>query len=331
MNVPRFIEQRSPDWVYFQQLIARANGKAERLGPEGVRELGSRYRGLVADLARFRQHAPADPTVAQLEGLAVQGRQLVYGGRRRGMAPGRFFTTTYWELIAARPVPLVTAAVLLLLPAALAFAWALSDVDAASGLVPGQFQGAIDPGPQGTDQGMSPEQQTQFSSELITNNIQVTFLAFGAGLLWALGTVLVLVFNGMILGAVAGVLIEQGDGRFFVELVAAHGVLELSAIVVGAAAGLRMGWALIAPGRDTRRDALVAEARRAVLVVLGTMPWLVVAGIIEAFVSRSGRDAVPMAIVGLAVGGIYWGLVVVRGGLRRSAGAYTRARDLASR
>jgi uncharacterized membrane protein SpoIIM required for sporulation len=95
--------------------------------------------------------------------------------------------------------------------------------------------------------------------------------------------------------------------------VAAHGVLELSAIVVGAAAGLRMGWALVDPGFQTRRDAVQQAAQAAIRMVVGTVPWVVLAGIIEAFVSRRGLPALPMATIGLIVGGVFWALVVVRG------------------
>jgi uncharacterized membrane protein SpoIIM required for sporulation len=148
---------------------------------------------------------------------------------------------------------------------------------------------------------------------VLTNNIQVTFLAWGAGLALGIGTAAVLLFNGLILGAVGGLTVGAGNGAFFVELVAAHGVLELSCIVVAGAAGLRLGWAIVEPGRLRRVDALVAEGRRSVELVLGTAPWLVVAGIIEGFVSRQGRAAVPMAVVGAFVGALYWGLVLWRG------------------
>ena len=90
-------------------------------------------------------------------------------------------------------------------------------------------------------------------------------------------------------------------------------MLELSAIVVGAAAGLRMGWALVDPGLRSRSDALRDAAQGAIRMVVGTVPWFIVAGIIEAFVSRRGLPALPMAIVGIAVGATYWSLVAFQG------------------
>jgi uncharacterized membrane protein SpoIIM required for sporulation len=90
-------------------------------------------------------------------------------------------------------------------------------------------------------------------------------------------------------------------------------VLELSGIVVAGAAGLRMGWALIDPGNRTRGEALRSEARAAVEIVLGTAPWLVVAGLVEGFLTPAGAGLDAVLAVGLSLGAVYWGLVLWRG------------------
>jgi uncharacterized membrane protein SpoIIM required for sporulation len=90
-------------------------------------------------------------------------------------------------------------------------------------------------------------------------------------------------------------------------------VLELSCIVVAGAAGLRMGWALIDPGRISRSTALVAEARQAAELAIGTAPWLVLAGLVEGFVTPSGLGVPGALVVGFSLGVLYWALVMVRG------------------
>ena len=94
-----------------------------------------------------------------------------------------------------------------------------------------------------------------------------------------------------------------------VELIVPHGVLELSCIVVAGAAGLRMGWALVDPGRRPRGQALVTEARAAIELVLGTALWLVVAGLVEGFVTPLGIGVGPALAVGFGLGAVYWALV----------------------
>ena len=124
----------------------------------------------------------------------------------------------------------------------------------------------------GTDLGLNTDEQAAFSSEIFTNNIRVTIVAFAGGIAAGIGTAVLLVYQGVLFGAITGLSIWAGNGRSFFELVTAHGVLELSCVVVASVAGLRMGWALVSPGHRRRGVALAAEARVAVEIVLGTAP-----------------------------------------------------------
>jgi uncharacterized membrane protein SpoIIM required for sporulation len=139
-------------------------------------------------------------------------------------------------------------------------------------------------------------------------------LSRSPGITAGIFTALALLYNGLILGVIGGLMVNAGNGTGFVDLVTAHGVLELSCILVAAAAGLRVGWAIVDPGHLTRRQSLQREARRAVLIAVGTAPWLVIAGIVEgnrANLAESGLGAVIAVGVGLGV--LYWGLVFWRG------------------
>jgi uncharacterized membrane protein SpoIIM required for sporulation len=313
MNLPRFKEQRRADWERLSELIQLAHGRADRLSGAQLRELGARYRSVIADLARVRQQDRLDPLVERLEGLGVQGHHLVYSGERRRRSLRRFLTDGYWETVAARPAALVAAVAALVVPAVLAAIWAQVDPAVAVGVVPEDFASVLDPSAAGTDLGLSVGDQAAFSAYLLIHNVQVSLVAFALGILFCVGTVWVLAQNGLILGAIGGLLAGSGNSSFFVELVAAHGVLELSGVVVAGAAGFRMGWALVSPGRRERREALVQETRQAALMVLGTIPVFAIAASIEGFVSRSGFGQIPMLALGLVTGGAYWVLVVTRG------------------
>jgi uncharacterized membrane protein SpoIIM required for sporulation len=131
------------------------------------------------------------------------------------------------------------------------------------------------------------------------------------------------------LGAVAGLSIAGHTGDSFVQLVAPHGVLELSCIAVAAAAGLRIGAAIVDPGSRRRQVAVMAEGRRAIELVLGTAPWLIVAGLVEGFVTPR-EIGVPAALaVGFGLGAVYWGLVLWRGGPEPAPQAETAGRAAA--
>jgi uncharacterized membrane protein SpoIIM required for sporulation len=210
-----------------------------------------------------------------------------------------------------RPWLLLTAVVLMMGPWVLAGVWAVRDPGAAQGLVPSQFQNVVSRDK--ANFGLTADEKAAASSSIFTNNIRVTFLAFAAGIAAAIGAAVVLVYQGVTLGTVFGLTIQAGNGRALFEFTFPHGVLELSCIVVAGAAGMRMGWALVAPGRRRRRDALVTEARAAVEMVLGTAVCLVISGIVEGSLSTSGLGLGPAIGVGGVLGGTFWALVLWRG------------------
>lgn len=326
MKDAAFLAERTPDWEELDGLLRRAKGRPERLGPEGVLRVGELYRSAAADLAVARRALPHDPARRRLEDLVARGRQAVYADERRRARPLAFLARGFWRAVSERPGTLALATALFALPALLAGVWALSDPDAALTLVPGDFRQAVEPV---GDTGMSRAETAVFSSQVLTNNIQVALMAFALGITAGLGTAVILAYNGVILGVIAGGAIEAGNGTAFLEFVFAHGVLELSLICVAGAAGLRLGWALVSPGRRTRAAALVTEGRRAIAIAAGTVPWFVLAGLIEGFVTRSGFGLAGGLVVGVVAGGAFWALVALRGWPERSAaaapGAGTRA------
>ncbi|MDQ1372850.1 MAG: hypothetical protein QOJ09_188, partial [Actinomycetota bacterium] len=229
-----------------------------------------------------------------------------------------FASRGYWRRVRERPVLLAVALALLLLPTVACAIWALRDPGAAAGLVPGQFRAVTERRPGGS-LGLSGGTSTALSAQIFTNNIRVAFFAFAGGVTVGIVTVLLVAYNGVLLGTVLGLAVGSGNGHRFVELVVAHGVLELSCIAVAGMAGLRMAWAIIDPGRRTRGAALRDEARAAVDIAFGTAAWLVVAGLVEGFVTPAGLGLAANAVIGVTLGAVYWALVTVRGGPDPSA------------
>jgi uncharacterized membrane protein SpoIIM required for sporulation len=258
----------------------------------------------------------------RLEELVLRGRQAVYSASVEKMSVRRFVTTTFWQRIAERPVFPLIAFILLFGAAGLALLWGATDPGAAAGMVPEGFIDGAAP-PEGS-QGLSIDESAAFSSQLFTNNIRVTFLAFAGGMLFCVGGAFLLVSNGILLGAVFGVAASYGNLGQICQLVVAHGVLELSCIVVAGGAGMRLGWALVSPGHLTRAQSLAHEARPAFEVILGCMPCLVIAGFVEAYVSPAGWGALGVCLVGFGLGGAFWGMVLTRGRSAAKAAKSTR-------
>jgi uncharacterized membrane protein SpoIIM required for sporulation len=318
MTVRGFTDERKARWDELRALLEQAERRRGAASGDALRRLGSLYRSTAADLALARRLYPGDPVVAHLDSLVRHGRTAVYSASSRRTSLVRFFVTDYWRLVAAKPLALVVSAACLFGPMALAAAWALSDPAASAGIVPPGYRSVTEPR-SSTDIGLSLDTAAAISAEIFTNNIRVTLLAFAAGVLLGVGTALLLAFNGVLIGALAGLSYGAGNGRPFAELVLAHGVLELSCIVVAGAAGLRLGWAIVEPGTLTRRASLTREARTAIQIALGTAPWLVLAGLVEGFVTGSGISFVGVLVVGFSLGALYWALVLWRGRPARCA------------
>jgi uncharacterized membrane protein SpoIIM required for sporulation len=159
-----------------------------------------------------------------------------------------------------------------------------------------------------------PEEQRNIAASFImTNNIQVAFLAFALGITFTLGTVYILLFNGALIGAVGGLCHVHGLALPLWSFVSPHGYIELTVIFIAGGAGLKMGYALIAPKLFTRKHALTGAAKDAVKLIGGCVPLLVLAGTIEGFVSPSGLPPLVKIVLGVVSGLLLYSyLILVR-------------------
>jgi len=311
VNLEEFTRQGRDRWRELERALARAGAKPERLGPEGVVALGRLYRSSVADLALARRRFPGDPIVARLEDLVARGRSAVYDSEPRRARLWSFLAQGYWRRVREAPWALAVSFGLLGAAILVGWVWAQQDPGAAIGVVPGSFRSSGPPGQHTLN--LSVDQSAAISAGIFTNNIQVTFLAFAGGVAAGLLTAGLLLYNGLLLGVLGSLTGQVGEGRLFLDLVVPHGVLELSCIGVAAAAGMRLGAALVAPGLVPRGVALRRAAVPAVEVVLGTIPWLVVAGLVEGFVTPTRLPLGAAIALGVGLAAVYWTLVAWRG------------------
>lgn len=141
----------------------------------------------------------------------------------------------------------------------------------------------------------------------IQNNISIDFKMYGSGIFAGIGTVLVLLYNGVFIGAAAGHLTGIGFGETFWQFVVGHGSFELTAAVIAGMAGLRLGLGVIAPAPYTRKDALVVAGKESIELLLGAGLMTFIAAFIEAFWSSSSSISYEVKYV---VAMILWGLVI---------------------
>lgn len=302
MNPDSFARARGPEWAQL-----RAGLGERRPDSATVRELAVRYRAAAADLAYARRSFPEAPFVSDLEDLVGRARLRVYRWsrpRRALAAIGGFFARDYWRAVRHRPVFLAVAAVLFFGSFVGAGLWAQYEPAKARGLAPDGVEEVVER--PSADFGLSLDGKAAVSATIYTNNIRIALMEWFGGLTAGVLTALLLVYQGLALGATFGLTIKAGNGDVLWGFVLPHGFLELSCLVVIGAAGLRWGWSLVDPGFRTRAEAFTEEGRRAVVVALGTGLALFLCGIVEGVVSTSGLAPGTGLLVGLTIGGLYW-------------------------
>jgi len=311
-----YLAANRPTWDRLGHLADRARRPGGRLQPHEVDELVSLYQRTSAQLSFARQHF-ADPSLtAELNTLVARANAVIY---RRTSSPAaglrRFFAVTFPAAVWHIRWFVAVAAVALLAPAAVIGPWLGTNDEALTFAAPEAQRAAYVN--KDFENYYSSTPAGEFATEVLVNNIQVSFFAFAAGALLGLGSVLVLGYNGANLGVAWALFIDAGQQPKFWGLILPHGLLELSAVILAGAAGMTLGWAVVSPGDQSRAAAFTDAARRSVMVVLGLMVAFVTAGIIEGFVTPSGLPTAVRVGMGLAVEAAFVTYIVAFG--RRAA------------
>jgi uncharacterized membrane protein SpoIIM required for sporulation len=299
MDLDRYIAQNQPAWLRLEHLADRARRGAKRLTAAELDELIELYQRTSAHLAHVRTRYDDPELNARLSYVLGTARGSIYRRRTKPAAAiTGFFTRTFPAAVWVCRRQIAVAAFLLLAPALAIGLWLGTGDSARDALVDEQTQELLAEGDFADY--YSSDAAAAFQASITTNNIQVSVLAFASGILLGVPTAFLLVLNGSNLGVSGAVMHAYGHGTEFWGLIVPHGLLELTAIAVAAGAGLRLGWAVIAPGDRLRRVALAEEGLRAIVIVCGTVLCFVVAGFVEAWVTPS--DLPTWARVAIGVG-----------------------------
>jgi uncharacterized membrane protein SpoIIM required for sporulation len=324
MKQEQFVARHQREWQLFEHwLETRGNARhalAERnTGEIGDEDVPARYRRLCQQLALARKRGYSPVVTARLQALMQRGHNLLY----RTPAPRwqraveflladfprlvRSEAACMWAALALFAVPLVTMFVLLQVYPELIHGL-MSPAEIA------QHERNFDPASADSKLGRDSGSDWHMFGVYIMNNISIGLRTFASGLVFCVGTIYVLIANGVGIGATFGHLQQIGSADPLWRFVAGHAPFELTAIVLAGGAGLRLGFNLIAPGRRSRIDALVVAGVKGARLCLGIAFMLLVAAFIEAF--WSSTQSIPASIK-YAVSGVLWTLVFLwlwRGG-----------------
>jgi uncharacterized membrane protein SpoIIM required for sporulation len=325
MKQDAFLARYEPEWRELESWLELrgAPGRRARKPPEQAPvddlDFPARYRRVCQQLALAQRRGYSARVLERLEALAQRGHDVLYRPPTpRWQRLLSFFAADYPRLVRAHARYMWLSAVLLFGP----FATMLVLVQFHPEIVHSvfdtmqirEFERMYDPASPSHHLGRESGTNLQMFGYYILNNISIGFRTFASGLLFGVGAIVVLVMNGIIFGTVAGHLTAIGYGDPFWRFVAGHSGFELSAIVLAGGAGLRLGWALLAPGRLSRPRALLEAGRDGTRIVFGVFVLLVIAAFTEAFWSSIGwmPSTVKYGVAAIVwIGVWYW---IWRGG-----------------
>jgi uncharacterized membrane protein SpoIIM required for sporulation len=304
-------------WRQIQGILDRL-GKGERDSEGCFPQL---YRELCQDLAIARDRHFDALLVERLNRLAVQGHQQLYLTPPASLARiVRFFRVVLPRSFRAELVTLGLAAGLffgaaislaLLLQRDPSLVYAVFAPDRVS-----ELERMYDPVSPTFLRPITGESRLAMFGYYVMNNLNVCLRTFAGGMLCGIGSLAILLYNGVVFGAVAGHVLRLGFGDTFWRFLSGHAAPELLAMLLSGVAGLRLGWALVAAGRYTRGIALRQAARRALPLVYGSVALLVAAAGIEAFWSPYPLPAAAKYAVGLALAALLAGYLSLSGARR---------------
>jgi uncharacterized membrane protein SpoIIM required for sporulation len=317
VTLDAFIATRRARWAQLEAVLQRSHrGRLRDTPAAELERFGALNREAASDLAIARRDFPDDDVVTYLNDLCARAHPMMYRSpplRPRDLV--RWFAVGIPRAFRARR-RYVLLSVGLLLAGAVA-GWLAVDLrpDLRASLVPASGFDQLARG-----QVNALPNAPLLSTVLITNNVRVAALCFIGGALAGLPTAFFLAANGWLLGTLAAAVHQGGYDLAFWSLIVPHGVLELSIIVIAGAAGLYIGDAILRPGLLRRGEAFTRAALGSLGLVAGMASLLIIAGILEAYVSPSALPAWAKLLVGGVVGtALYsWLLLTGRGHRERT-------------
>lgn len=320
MDYAQFVRLRRPIWESFERRLAATGASWKGLSHSELEEMALRYRQVLHDHALAASRYPGTAAARQLRGLAIEGNRRLQSGRSEGVRGLAYFFQRAFPAAFRRQLDLLGIAVaLFFLAIGVGLALAVLQPAIALSLLGDKAVAGLEQGHLWTESLVSTTPPSLSTSAIATNNLSVALAAWGGGMLAGLVPLYLVLFNGLHLGAVAGVTAHYSLLPDLLGFIAAHGPLELTLILVSAAAGMGIGRAMVAAGDRPRSLALRDAGRDALVVLLGCLPWFVVLAVVEVFVSPVPALPVPLKFaVGVALEGIFLALA-----------AFPRERDAA--
>jgi uncharacterized membrane protein SpoIIM required for sporulation len=294
----RFRAEREGDWRRLESLLARVEGRsAKRLSDEELLAIPVLYRATLSSLSVARATSLDHSLIEYLESLSTRAYFFVYGtraGLRRRLAA--FFTDTWPRAVRGLWRETLVSLAITVSAALVGYILVIQDPSWFGGMVPDGLSEGRDPAAttaylrQTLYSGGGHTPLALMATYLFSHNAQIAIFAFALGFAFCLPTAFLLAQNGLTLGAFFALFASHGLAFQLGGWIFIHGITELFAIILGGAAGFRIGWRVAFPGEKTRLDSAAEAGRSAAPVIAGVVLMLIIAGLLEGFARQLITD-----------------------------------------
>jgi len=308
VNASRFRAAHEADWERLEGLVTRMEKRSiKALSDDDILALPLLYRTTLSSLAVARDTSLDRGLILYLEQLTTRAYFQIYGVQTSVWRQlGHFFARGWPEAVQGLWRETLVCVLLTLASAAVAYLLVRGDPSWFFGIIPESLAGGRDPSASAealrrTLYDRQNDMLATFATYLFTHNSQIAIFAFALGFAFAVPTILLILYNGLMLGAFFAVFAAKGLAFNLGGWLAIHGTTELFAIAIAGAAGLRIGMAIAFPGRDTRTESAVRAGRSAALAMAGTVVMLAVAGLLEGIGRQTIVDDFSRYAIGAAM------------------------------
>jgi uncharacterized membrane protein SpoIIM required for sporulation len=302
------MDYRKDNWNRLDALLRQVErSSVKSLTATELRELGLLYRQAAADLSTVRADRTSRTLEQYLNRLVGRAHNFVYSGKRiSALSLWNFIAHGYPRLLRRLSSYVYLATGITIASAILGALITLIRPDFGVLFMGPRMMDAVNQHKMWTEEIL--QAKAPFSSLIMTNNIGVCFLTFAGGITAGLWTIFALFQNGLMLGVIAVVCAQHGLALSLWSFIAAHGALELPSIMLAGAAGLRLAAGILFPGLLRRRESIAVAGAESVQLVAGTIPLLIIAGTLEAFLSPTHAPIALKFSVGafLFIALVFW-------------------------
>lgn len=286
MDLQAFTKQYKSQWTELEALLALFGNKKGKIASTDIDRLTVLYKSLSAQLAALQTYRPQDELAQMLNDLVTRAHHALFQeSNKSGTQLRYFFGTHFIGLIRERNRFILLAVLLFVIGGVSGYVSVASNPMNLHALIPSSVADSVNPSQ--TEKPRGDMHSPLVSTAIMTNNIRVALLAFVSGITLGIGTVYLMLYNGLMVGALAAFFASAGKSYVFWAYILPHGIIELTAIFIAGGAGFYMAYRMIVPTAYSRKYEFLQAAKQSAQLLIGTIPLFIIAGTIEGYITPS--------------------------------------------